>query len=241
MTPGAANDGSSAPLQVFINEWMASNTGVILDPADNDDDDWFELYNPGENPADLGGYFLTDNLLNPFQFEVPDNGHYVIPPHGYLLVWADGETGQNSTNRTDLHVNFSLRQSGEAIGLFAGDGTAIDTVTFGPQTENISQGRFPDGTEFIFDMSLPTPRVANVLMDDPDAPEIMNLMLTPDGTLSFSFATELGRVYRVDYKNDLNDGIWMPLTLSINGTGDPIVIQEDTSVQPKRFYRVVIE
>ena len=32
-----------------------------------------------------------------------------------------------------------------AIALFAPDGTLIDGVTFGPQTTDVSQGRFPDG------------------------------------------------------------------------------------------------
>jgi len=54
-------------------------------------DDWFELYNPGPSRVDLGGYFLTDNLANKFQFQVPNNGHYTLPPGGYLLVWADSD------------------------------------------------------------------------------------------------------------------------------------------------------
>ena len=142
-TPGAPNNGAAAPLSVFINEWMAANTGFILDPADSDDEDWFELYNPGPTPADLGGYFLTDNLVDPFKFQVPNNGHYIIPANAFLLVWADGETGQNTTDRGDLHAGFNLRQGGEAIGLFAADGRPIDTVTFGAQSENVSEGRIP--------------------------------------------------------------------------------------------------
>jgi hypothetical protein len=115
--PRGTNNCASAPLVVYINEWMVANTGFLRDPADNDADDWFELYNPNSFAVDLGGYFLTDNLLNPRQFEIPANGRYIIPPSGFLLVWADNETQQNATNRADLHVNFQLRQAGEAIGL----------------------------------------------------------------------------------------------------------------------------
>ena len=107
---------------------------------------------------DLGGFFLTDNLTNKFQFEIPNNGRYVIPPGGFLLVWADGETGQNSTNRADLHASFNLRAAGEAIGLFAADGTPIDAVTFGQQTNNVSMGRSPDGSNPIVFLSQPSPR-----------------------------------------------------------------------------------
>src|ERR1039458_2493759 len=87
---------------------MADNTRTLADPADNDFEDWFEIYNPGTNIVDLGGYYLTDNLANKFQFLVPNTGHYLIPPGGFLLVWADNETGQNNTNRADLHANFAL-------------------------------------------------------------------------------------------------------------------------------------
>jgi len=137
--------------------------------------------------VDLGGYFLTDLLTNKFQFEVPNNGHYLIPPGGYLLVWADNETGQNNTNRADLHVNFALSRDGEAIGLFAADGTTIDAVTFGPQSSDVSQGRFPNGAAPVFSMPTPTPRAANVLPNTaPEWAPIGSQEVTLGQTLSFT-------------------------------------------------------
>ncbi len=68
VTPGAQNDGRSAPLVVFINEWMAGNVNYLADPADNDYEDWFELYNPGTNAVDIAGYYLTDILTNKTKF-----------------------------------------------------------------------------------------------------------------------------------------------------------------------------
>ncbi|RLT17046.1 MAG: hypothetical protein DWI28_06780, partial [Planctomycetota bacterium] len=87
VTPGATNNPAPPPLQVFINEWMADNTTTLADPADNDLEDWFEIYNPGPGPADLSGFYLTDNLTNKFQYLIPAG--YTIPPGGHLLVWAD--------------------------------------------------------------------------------------------------------------------------------------------------------
>jgi regulation of enolase protein 1 (concanavalin A-like superfamily) len=186
-TPGATNNGASAPITVFINEWLADNVANLMDPADNNYEDWFELYNPGATPVDLGGYYLTDNLTNKFQFEIPENGHYIIPAGGYLLVWADNETGQNNTNRADLHVNFALSKSGEAIGLFAEDGTTIDAVVFGAQTTDVSQGRFPNGTGSIYSMTTPTPRAGNILPNTPPVlTAISNRFLTLGHTLSFT-------------------------------------------------------
>jgi hypothetical protein len=146
VTPGATNNATSAPLVVRINEWMAGNTTTIADPADGDFEDWFELYNPGDSAVDLAGYFLTDDLSNRTQYQITTSGAHTIPARGYLLVWADSETGQNLTAgvpRPDLHVNFRLAASGEAIGLFAADGTQIDAVTFTNQVDDVSEGRFP--------------------------------------------------------------------------------------------------
>jgi len=162
-TPAAPNTNANAPLTVFINEWLADNLTTLSDPADGQFEDWFEIYNPGTNTVNLGGYYLTDNLTNKFQFLIPTNGHYTIPPGGFLLVWADNEAAQNSTNRADLHASFALARGGEAIGIFSANGTAIDTVTFGAQTTDLSQGRFGNGQAAIYSMPTRTPRTNNII------------------------------------------------------------------------------
>lgn len=188
-TPGSTN--TARHVNVFINEWMASNTNYLADPADGDSDDWFELYNAGDTTVDLGGYYLTDNLSNGNQFMIPTNGQYVIPPGGFLLVWADNEENQNRADRPDLHVSFQLARSAEAIGLFAPDGhTAIDTVTFADQTNNISQGRFADGASSIYFMTTPTPRGPNTIgatgNTAPTLPSIANRTVTVGQTVAFT-------------------------------------------------------
>ena len=45
-------------------------------------DDWFEIYNPGTNTVSLAGYYVTDDLTNKFQYQIP-NG-YTIAPGGHL-------------------------------------------------------------------------------------------------------------------------------------------------------------
>jgi hypothetical protein len=191
-TPGTSNTNTSPPLIVFINEWMTDNNSFLADAADQQFEDWFELFNPGDAPVDLGGYFLTDNLNEKFQFRVPDNGHYRIPSRGYLLVWADNDPGQNSTNLADLHVNFALNKDGEEIGLFAADGTMIDAMVSGPQAENASEGRFPDGSATINPLPKPTPRNANVVANSaPTLAAISDRVVTLGQTLTFNvFATD---------------------------------------------------
>lgn len=110
-----------------------------------------------------------------------------MPAGGYLLVWADNEANQNSSNRADLHVSFALTKGGEAIGLFAGDGTAIDAIGFGAQTTDVSEGRFPDGAWNVYAMPTRTPRAANVLPKTPCVlAAISNRVVTLGQTLSFT-------------------------------------------------------
>lgn len=170
-TPGAPNNPAAGPVQVFINEWMASNTRTINDPADGAFEDWFELFNAGDMPVDLSGYYLTDNLANKTKYRIPDG--VIIPARGFLLAWADENPEQFSLASNTLHADFKLSQSGEAIGLFAPDGTSIDEVTFGQQTSDVSQGRAPDGgpAPFVF-MPAPTPGGPNIFAGGNRAPVI---------------------------------------------------------------------
>jgi hypothetical protein len=169
-TPGANNIGK--PADMYINEWMADNASYIADPADRNFEDWFEIYNAGAEPVDLAGYFLTDNLNDKNQFQIPAG--YSIQPRGFLLVWADNDTDQN-TNTTQLHVNFALRAAGEAIGLYAPNGVTIDEVTFSNQSSNVSMGRLPDGSANLVSFvnstpSPPTPGASNLMPGGNTAP-----------------------------------------------------------------------
>ncbi|MSU31737.1 MAG: hypothetical protein EXS25_03560 [Pedosphaera sp.] len=172
ITPGALNNPVSQPLRAFINEWMADNSTTVSDPADGNFEDWFEIFNPGPEIADLSGFYLTDTLTNKFQYQIPRG--YKIPVNGHLLVWADNEPNQNQSNRTDLHVNFKLSGSGDSIGLFATDGTLIDSIVFGVQAPNLSKGRWPDGGIKRGLMKTPTPRMAN--LSEGNTPPVLGLI-----------------------------------------------------------------
>lgn len=159
-TPGGRNDPTIPTLQLFVNEWMASNGSTLRDPADGHFEDWFELHNAGGTTADLSGFYLTDSQADPKKYALPPGT--TIPPGGYRLFWADGEPSQNAPGR-DIHVNFSLRAEGEEIALYTPDGQLVDLVVFGPQVVNVSQGRFPDGAEPPYvAFTLATPGGANI-------------------------------------------------------------------------------
>ncbi len=330
-TPGASNNPASPPLNVTVNEWMADNKTTLADPADSAFQDWFELYNFGDTTADLSGYYLGTSLTNKTKFLIPSG--YAIPARGYLVVWADSEPSQNSTNRPDLHTNFKLSKNGEGIGLFGADGTVVDFVSFGPQTSDVSEGRFPDGDGTIAVLDHPSPGGPNSLLVpnsppqvdpipdhvvfegelvllnvaardvdeppqhlrytlDPGAPvgaalnpdsglfawrpspdqapstNWITVRVTDDGapplgtTATFcvrvalrpqitsalpgptatvlTFSTLPGRLYRVEYKDWLQEPVWHVLASESVATAETLTLTDSSAAVPQRFYRVVV-
>ena len=138
----ADNSGTSSS-DLVINEFLASN-GTIATDQDGEYDDWIELYNNSSESIDLEGYYLSDDLNDLSQWAIPSGTS--IDANGYLIIWADSDEDQ-----TGLHANFKLSASGESIYLTNSDGTIVDNLSFPEQSEDISYGRFPNGTgEFQF-------------------------------------------------------------------------------------------
>jgi hypothetical protein len=153
-----AGSAIGQPYSIVINEFMAKNESFIADPNGNYDD-WIEIYNSGDEAVNISGMFLTDNLSFPDKWQVPDNNtpETIIPPHGYLLIWAD-----NEPNEGTLHANFKLNANGEEIALIDGDGNIIDNITFGPQQPDVSYGRLSDGAESWRFFDVPSPAAPNM-------------------------------------------------------------------------------
>jgi spore coat protein CotH len=125
---------------VVINEFMADNENTIIDEA-GENEDWLELYNFGTKTIQLGGMYLTDNLLNPTKWQIPE---IQIDPGEFLLFWADDDQEQGP-----MHTNFKLSRDGEQIGLFDTDENAnlpIDIMIFISQNNDQSYGRLSDGS-----------------------------------------------------------------------------------------------
>ncbi len=234
-TPAGTNNAIAAPITVRINEWMAENTSFLFNAATAKYDDWFELFNPSVTPADLTGYYLTDNLGNPFQYQIPAG--YIVPTNGFLFVWADDKTSANNTNSPILHVPFKLSKDGEAIGLFAPDGTLIDAVIFSSQSANISEGRYPDAGSVRLFLPTPSPTAPNILPTATQAPTIAMFTSPAAGTFQLEFPTESGHTYRVEYKLNLTDPIWLPLGADHFATTTTLLVTDNSS-EWQRYYRV---
>ena len=185
VTPGGSNNGTGGPLTVSINEWMAGNTHTLQDPLDgNKFDDWFELYNSSSNTVNLAGCFLTNTVATSLFAGSQIPSGYTLPPHGFLVVWADKKT---PTGSGDLHVNFKLSKSGTSIALYSASSNLVDYVTFGAQTSDISMGRFPDASATIYFMPTATPRTNNIIPNNPPVlAALNNQVLILGQTLAFT-------------------------------------------------------
>jgi len=127
----AAHTGD--PEMLVINEWLAAGLSPITE-------DFVELLNPGSLPVDLGGLYLTDvPESNPARHRIAPLSY--IPARGFAVYLADGHEENGP-----LHLNFRLQAEGGLIALFNRDLTLIDCVLYGSQTNNVSQGRSPDGS-----------------------------------------------------------------------------------------------
>jgi len=158
--------------KITINEFLVSNVSIDADIVDFDDySDWIELYNDEDTTVDLSGYFLTDDLGQPFRWQIPAGTE--IPAKGFLRFWADGyDDMPGKTYRRPYypfdyfttryyHLNFSLSRAGETIALFAPDSMLVDSVSFGQQHYDVSVGRQPDGTAGWYYFGEPTAGKAN--------------------------------------------------------------------------------
>lgn len=145
---------AAAPTNTFIvlNEVMASNHSLTLDPDYKQFADWIEIYNASAQSIDLGGSYLTDDFQQPTKWRIP-NGT-TIPANSYLLFWADGMD-------EGLHTNFKLSNNGEAVGLYTADGTVIDSLSFGRQVPDVSLGRNVYNPDKLLYYDQPTPGRAN--------------------------------------------------------------------------------
>lgn len=132
-TPDNSNVAASlaaASGSLFINEWFAN--------PQPGKDDWFELYNGhATNPVALRGLHLkTSTQL----FQITSLSF--IPAQGFIALIADQGNGAD-------HVGFKLDASGITLSILGAGTTSIDTTTFGPQVEGVSEGRLPDGSASI--------------------------------------------------------------------------------------------
>jgi hypothetical protein len=140
----STDDNPTATLaDVKLNEVLANPaTGLS---------DWLELANTHASEAvDVTG------------LEIVINGAHtvVLPPTaiaagGFLRIYCDPESQRSDS------LPVRLPSGGASIVLTDPQGTVLDTLTYGPQSEGISSGRLPDATGALTSLSFASPAATN--------------------------------------------------------------------------------
>ena len=151
---------------LVISEFMASNDHSIVDSFGLRED-WIEIHNAGDAPANLADYFLTDSASQPTQWQFPSK---TIDPNGYQIVFASGLNVVTAGG--EMHTNFKLSASGEYLGLTRASDSGVQfeyAPTFPAQTPDISYGladaNNPTGARAY--STSPTPGAQNAPSVDP--------------------------------------------------------------------------
>lgn len=199
-TPGAPNIAQQLgnPARVRISEWLVNGEVAFAD-------EFVELHNPGPLPVDVGGMTFTDNpnsapsamLFPPLSF---------IAGTGYGVVFPDG---------------FRLSAELDQIALFNSAGGLQDSVVYGVQTEDYSQGIGAGGGGYE-QFRLPTPGLGVPEIGSPeeaaynsavsifDSLRITEIMFNPPGGSDFEY---------IELRNIAGSPIDLAGTRFINGIG----------------------
>jgi hypothetical protein len=185
---------------LVINEFMADNETAVAD-QDGDYDDWIELYNNGSEDINLYGYYLSDDVSDPYQWMFPDT---MIMAGGYLIVWADDDGGQQG-----LHANFKLSKSGESIVLSDNNQNLLDQVNFLQQKTDTTTGRYPNGTGDFVEM-LPTfgAENTNTVVNIIESPDFNNSAFTLNQNHPNPFSSSTKITFKLEKGEDVTLNIY---------------------------------
>ena len=146
LTPVRINEVSAAN-DIYVNEFFKRN-------------DWVELYNTTDQPIDVEGMYLSDNLSKPKKYQITKGNasiNTIIPAHGYLVVWCD-----KLETKSQLHASFKLGAEGGDVLLTAADESWSDRLVYTTMKGDETVGRYPDGSQQVFTMNIPTIAKSNV-------------------------------------------------------------------------------
>jgi len=144
---------------VRINEVSADDGIYVNDYFKRKD--WVELYNTTDEDIDVEGMYLTDNIeASPKKYQITKGGSQastIIPAHGYLIIWCDKEAPLSQ-----LHASFKLAADGDELQLMAKDGSWTDRFIYAAHKSDQTVGRYPDGSNNVYVMNIPTIARANI-------------------------------------------------------------------------------
>ena len=134
---------------VYISEFMASNLDS-LDDEDGDSPDWIELFNPGDSPVDLDGWYLSDDPAQLTKWPIPG---ITLGGGQFVVIFASDKNRRDPAG--ELHTNFKLSAGGDYLALVRPDGVTVEhgyAPSYPAQITDVSYGiGMSGGTSILVD------------------------------------------------------------------------------------------
>ncbi|MCX8108414.1 MAG: lamin tail domain-containing protein, partial [Verrucomicrobiae bacterium] len=145
-TPGGEDPPAQAIPPVLVNEILANPAKGQLEAI--------ELYNSTQKPADISGWYLSDDPATP-KYKFPPGT--VIPPGGFLVVQSD------QFNQPGASGAFGLKATGDDVYLFSANWSGLPSgyihgFEFGVSPVGATYGRYisADGKEHFVLQAVPS-------------------------------------------------------------------------------------
>jgi hypothetical protein len=146
---------------VLINEILANG---LSDP----EHEWVEIFNNGSLPVNITNWNISESFSDNFTLNTS------ISPNEFIILAVDFSTfnatypkvSQSGIKIIGITIsNFNLADSNGEVRLYNSSGVLVDSIAYvqasGKTFENVSIGRYPDGSSSIFNMSTLTPGAKN--------------------------------------------------------------------------------
>ncbi len=225
------NDGLQEFSGLLINEVCSSAKKSVKDAA-GESPDWIEIYNSSDKAMDISGIGLSDGAKKKFKFAFPEGT--IIPADGYILVYCDDAVNEAEG---EYHAAFKLSADGESVYMTHPDYGEIDFVKVPLLDEDVTWGRFANGSDNFTYLSY-TPGKTNDTAEDL-TPVEMPVFSAEGGfyddafglTLSDAFGSEI--IYTTDGSDPRTSDTAKPYDGEIkiyNNTSDPNVYSAITDI-----------
>lgn len=154
---------------IVVNEVLANG---LIEP----DSEWVEIFNNGASEVNLTNFNISETSSSNFTLNltIPANSFIVLVQNFTLFNSTFPDVNQSGVKIVEygqIVPSFQLSNTGGTIDLYNTSGNKIDSLAYAQSSatqENISIGRYPDGSSNLLNLSTLTPGAKN----DNQAPKL---------------------------------------------------------------------
>jgi len=134
----------SAASKLLVNEIMARNLDMMLDPSYNYGG-WIELYNPTSSSISLNGLYISNDKNNLKKVQIP-SGNGSVPANGFKTLWFDHySTGNEYSTNAKNQIDFKIDVEEDTIYISDRNGNKLIEQICPPAYARCSYARTTDG------------------------------------------------------------------------------------------------